>query len=127
VALAGGIFAARMDWCIKRYPDANHAPVPVLSHTNKITVKAGEVFSLNARASTDPDGDGLSFLWFHYPEAGTYKKAIPFNSAENTPRAEIKAPEVEKAETAHFILKLTDKGQPALTRYQRLIVTIEPR
>ena len=35
-------------------------------------------------------------------------------------------PEVEQTEIAHFIVKVTDKGTPSLTRYERVIVTIEP-
>jgi hypothetical protein len=69
-------FAARMDWCTKSYEEANHPPVPVLGHPEEITVKSGEGFGLEAFDSTDPDGDNLSFLWFNYPEAGTYKKLI---------------------------------------------------
>jgi hypothetical protein len=33
---------------------------------------------------------------------------------------------VQRRETAHFILELTDKGTPALTRYRRVIVNIDP-
>tara|TARA_R110001583_G_scaffold14793_12_gene61634 strand:+ start:2003 stop:3436 length:1434 start_codon:yes stop_codon:yes gene_type:complete len=120
-------FAARMDWCLSSYNEANHAPVPVLSHPDRITVKSGEGFGLDASQSTDPDGDNLSFLWFNYPEAGSYKKEIKINGAENAHGAYITAPEVDKKETAHFILKLTDKGTPALTRYKRIIVTIVPK
>ena len=36
------------------------------------------------------------------------------------------APKVEKPETVHIILAVTDKGVPALTRYQRVIVTVYP-
>ncbi|MRX63570.1 nucleoside hydrolase-like domain-containing protein [Maribacter luteus] len=120
-------FAARMDWCLSSYNEANHAPVPVLSHPDRITVKSGEGFGLDASQSTDPDGDNLSFLWFNYPEAGSYKKEIKINGAENAHGAYITAPVVDKKETAHFILKLTDKGTPALTRYKRIIVTIVPK
>ncbi|MEN3325051.1 hypothetical protein VP395_15035 [Mariniflexile soesokkakense] len=120
-------FAARMDWCLSSYEEANHAPIPVLSHSENITVKSGEGFSLDASGSTDPDGDSLSFLWFNYPEAGTYNKEIKINGAENAHGAYITAPVVDKKETAHFILKLTDKGTPALTRYKRTIVTIFPK
>ncbi|MDV7139784.1 DUF1593 domain-containing protein [Maribacter sp. TH_r10] len=120
-------FAARMDWCLSSYNEANHAPVPVLSHPDRITVKSGEGFGLDASQSTDPDGDNLSFLWFNYPEAGSYKKEIKINGAENAHGAYITAPEVDKKKTAHFILKLTDKGTPALTRYKRIIVTIVPK
>ncbi len=120
-------FATRMDWCVKSYGDANHPPVPVLGHSENITVKSGEGFGLNAFESYDPDGDNLSFLWFNYPEVGSFKKFIPLNSAENARGVWLRAPEVEKNETAHFILKVTDKGNPPLTRYKRVILTIIPK
>jgi len=120
-------FAARMDWCIKSYQEANHPPVPVLGHSEQITVKSGEGFGLDANGSTDPDGDNLSYLWFNYPEAGSYEKLIKIGGAENTHGAWVRAPEVKKNETAHFILKVTDKGKPRLSRYKRVIVTIVPK
>ena len=46
--------------------------------------------------------------------------------AENIYRVPYKAPTVTKPETAHFILKVADKGDPPLTRYRRVIVTILP-
>ena len=116
-----------MDWCIKSYKEANHLPVPALGHPEQITVKSGEGFGLDASGTTDPDGDNLSFLWFHYLEAGSYKKLIPLNSAENARGVWVIAPEVEKKETAHFILRVTDKGKPPLSRYKRVIVTIVPK
>lgn len=120
-------FAARMDWCIKNYEEANHPPVPILNHPETITVKSGEGFGLDAGSSYDPDGDNLSFLWFHYPEAGSYKKLIEINSAENISHVWVIAPKVEKEETAHFILRVTDKGNPPLSRYKRVIVEIVPK
>lgn len=119
-------FAARMDWCTKSFEEANHPPVPVLINAQEITVKSGEIFDLDASKSSDPDGDNLSFLWFHYPEAGTYKTEIKF-VPENTHSAKISAPEVDKKETLHFILKVTDKGTPPLSRYKRVIVTVVPK
>jgi hypothetical protein len=35
-------------------------------------------------------------------------------------------PKVEQSETSHFILRVTDKGTPALTRYKRIVVTVVP-
>jgi hypothetical protein len=119
-------FAARMDWCEKTFEEANHAPVPILSHPEEITVKSGETCTLDAFESTDPDGDSFSFLWFNYPEAGTFKKLIKVNGTENVHKAHFTAPNVDKKETAHFILKITDKGSPQLSSYKRVIVTIKP-
>lgn len=119
-------FAARMAWTTKPFAEANHPPVPVLDHPAELTVKSGQGFGLSARGSTDPDGDSLSYLWFHYPEAGSYKQPLKVDGAENAVGAWVVAPKVEKAETLHFILRLTDKGTPALSRYQRVIVTVTP-
>lgn len=118
-------FAARMEWCTEPYKQANHPPVPKLLVPGNITVKSGEGFGLDATA-TDPDGDHLSYLWFNYPEAGSYKKIIKIASAENTHGVYVIAPKVEKKETAQFILKVTDHGNPPLSRYKRVFVTIVP-
>ncbi len=119
-------FAARIAWTVKPYREANHPPVPVLNHPDTITVKSGEHFQLDARGSTDPDGDSLTFLWFPYPEAGTCREPFRFSGAENLRRVNVQAPQVEKAATAQFILKVTDKGTPPLTRYRRVFITVVP-
>ncbi len=119
-------FAARMDWCTKTFKEANHPPVPALSHPDEITVKSGSTFSLVAGGTSDPDGDNLSYLWFQYSEAGTCKKLVKFLWAENLYRTLAKAPEVEKEETTQIILRVTDKGTPPLSRYKRVTVHIKP-
>ena len=118
-------FAARMDWTIKPAKEANHPPVPRLRHANAITVRAGQRFTLDAAPSSDPDGDSLSYRWYQYPEAGSWKAPIEMAGADNLSRRAFIAPKVTKRETAQFILEVTDKGVPALTRYQRVVVTIE--
>jgi hypothetical protein len=119
-------FAARMDWTVRPPEKANHPPAPALAHPDRISVRSGERFVLDAGGTRDPDGDGLSFLWFQYPEAGTLRAPIPLDGAENRVRVSAVAPPVTKPETAHFILRVTDKGQPALSRYKRVIVTVVP-
>lgn len=120
-------FAARMDWSITPYQASNHPPVPALGHPEQLTVKSGQLFSLDASGTTDPDGDNLSYLWFHYPEAGSYKQSIKIDSAENLYKVNVIAPVVAGPETAHFILRVTDKGKPQLSRYKRVIVHVLPK
>jgi hypothetical protein len=117
-----------MAWCTSGYKHSNHAPVAKLNMADRITVKSGETFSLDGSASYDPDGDGLSYLWFQYREAGTLNQKIAIQPAENmSVIPEVRAPQVDSSQTTHFILKVTDKGTPALTRYKRVIVTILPK
>lgn len=118
-------FAARMDWCVNDYKYANHPPVVKLKTPEQIFVKSGEFFELDGSTSYDPDNDGLIYYWFNYSEVGTCKQsATPF--PENSAKAKVKAPVVESEQTIHFILKVTDRGTPRLTRYKRVIVTIMP-
>ncbi len=118
-------FAARMDWCVKSYEEANHPPVAKLGIDNQISVKSGDKVVLTSKGSSDPDGDNLTYQWFHYREPGTFKGMISIENAE-TNNAGFEAPEVSYPQTAHFILTVTDDGTPALSRYQRVIVSILP-
>ncbi len=120
-------FAARMDWTTHAYAAANHPPVPRLPHPDRLTLRAGEVFEFSAAGTTDPDGDSLSYYWFHYPEVGGWAEEIkPHVRSPNLYAVPFKMPAVDEPRDAHFILRVTDKGAPALTRYQRVIVTIIP-
>ena len=121
-------FAARMEWTVKEFAACNHPPVPELAHADRLTVKSGEHFQLSAKGTTDPDGDSMSYYWFQYPEAGTYNGIVSIRPYAPNLYAipAIKAPVVKAMQTVHFILKVTDKGTPALTRYKRVIVTVVP-
>ena len=127
-------FTARMDWTIKPYAGANHPPVPKLGHAAQLNAKPGERVELSAEGSTDPDGNTLSYAWFYYDEAGTFTTAnarsgnpVKIEGADQ-PHAWFKVPTsgVLRTGTMHFILAVTDNGTPALTRYQRVIVTVSP-
>ncbi len=120
-------FAARIAWTTKSFAECNHPPVVALAHSDHLTVKSGEQFHLSAAGTKDPDGDSMSYLWFQYPEAGTYKGIVSFRPySPNLYDLPVTAPVVQTEQTIHFILKVTDKGSPALTRYKRVIVTVLP-
>lgn len=128
-------FAARIDWTTKSYDEANHPPVVELGHAAELKGKRGDVIALSAEGTTDPDGDALSYEWFYYGEAGTFT----VSSARTGQPIEIKDFDHSRASftvptsrvmlpgtgTIHIILAVTDSGTPALTRYQRVICTIQ--
>lgn len=119
-------FAARMDWTTKPFAEANHPPEVRLAHADHLTVRSGQRFVLSAVDSTDPDGDSLSFQWLHYQEIGHWQAPIPNGIAANIHTVDFTAPAVTAPRDAHFIVRVTDKGSPPLTRYKRVIVTIIP-
>jgi len=118
-------FAARMEWTTKPYAQANHPPVPALDTPSAMTVHSGQLVTVSAHA-TDPDGDSVSYFWIQYPEAGSYKKSIAIDGAQNMTRLQFVAPKVDSPKTVHLILRVTDKGTPPLSRYQRVIITVLP-
>jgi hypothetical protein len=128
-------FAARMDWSVKPYNQANHPPVAALAHANRLSAQPGEEVRLSAKGSSDPDGDALSYHWFYYGEAGslvassaTTGQPVPiknFDQAEasmTVPAGRVMPPGVG---TMHIILAVTDHGSPRLTRYRRVIVDVK--
>lgn len=121
-------FAARMCWAARSYKECNHPPVAKLNMPEKIKVHEGDIFHLDASGSYDPDGDSLSYLWSQYPELGTYPGSIDWKPfATNIKNVPVIAPRVEKPQTLHFIVKVTDKGTPPLSRYQRVVVEVLPK
>jgi hypothetical protein len=124
-------FAAHMDWTIKPYAEANHPPVARLAHSDRLNAKAGERVMLSAEGSSDPDGNALSYLWLYYPEPGTLSVAtarsgapVPIANSHERDASFAVPKDFPKAGTMHFVLAVTDNGTPALTRYQRVIVTV---
>lgn len=130
-------FAARMDWTIKPYAEANHPPVVKLGHATQLAAKPGARVELSAKDSSDPDGNALTFEWFYYPEPGTLAMSnarsgqpLKIENADK-PRAWFTAPaapvsRVLRYGTMHIIVAVTDRGSPPLTRYARVIVTVSP-
>ena len=118
-------FAARADWCVKSYEEANHHPVVSLNTPLDIVAKPGQLVTLDASASVDPDGDELTFKWWQYAEACTYKGSVSITN-ENQSTASFKVPlNAKKGQTLHIICEVSDDGTPSLKHYQRVVVIVD--
>lgn len=118
-------WAARADWCVKSYKEANHPPVVKLSSKLDLRAKPGQTVKLNAKGTKDPDGDKLTYKWWQYKEPGSYKGTVNIKNASKQQASFVVPGNAKKGQTVHIICEVTDTGSPPLTRYQRVIVNIE--
>lgn len=119
-------FAARADWCVKSYADANHPPVVWLKTAPDVEAGPGVNVTLDASGSADPDGDTLSFRWWQYKDAGKYKGDVAIKDADRAAASVTVPADAKAGDTIHLIGEVTDSGKPPLTRYARVIVTVNP-
>lgn len=136
-------FAARMAWSVSEFAQANHNPKVVVNGVAgtaplELTVKAGDRVVLDAAGTTDPDGQGLHYEWFHYAEAGgtgTNLADVAIAGAQSA-QATVTVKAACRPQwlggvrpcrgdgVAHVILAVTDDGSPALTSYRRVVLTV---
>lgn len=118
-------WAARMDWCVKPFAEANHPPVAMVGGALERQVAPGATVTLDASESWDPDGNELSYEWMYYKEAGTWEGELKF-SQNREKSLEFIAPVTPVTTELHIILKVRDSGSPTLTGYQRVVVRVDP-
>ncbi len=121
-------WAARADWCVRPYAQANHAPVAVVNGDRtrnpiRIRVKPGATVRLNAAASSDPDRNRLTFRWWNYKEAGTFWASVPVRG-DTASTASVTIPNEASGRSLHIILRVQDNGDPPLVAYRRVIVEV---
>ena len=116
-------FAARAEWCVRDYENANHPPVVKLNHPNDLNAGIGAAVKLSGTA-TDPDGDRVSYFWWQYAEAGTYRNNVTIENANSQEASFIVPSDARPGDIIHMILEVTDTGSPPLTRFQRVVVTV---
>lgn len=117
-------FCARMDWA--RNGSGNRNPVVIVNGDDdlaalQLTPEAGTSVTLDASASSDPDGDKLQFSWWVLSEAGNYNKDVKV-SGNDTSHATVEIPPDAAGKSIHVICEVADDGTPTLTSYRRIIL-----
>ena len=119
-------FAARADWCVKDYKNANHAPKITVKEGTDIQAEAGEQVKLHA-VTADSDGDYVTVKWSIYEDAstGTDTENMKLKGASSD-TISFKVPDNAKSgETIHFVAQAKDDGEHTLTHYQQVIVHVK--
>jgi hypothetical protein len=97
-----------------------------LAGEQKLKANIGDVVTLDASASSDPDDDKLRFSWRYYAEPGDYRGAALKLEPTDGPIVSFTAPTVERPTSLHLIVIVTDQGEPPLTRYARVVINVLP-
>ena len=84
----------------------------------------GKTISLDASATTDPDGDAVDTRWYVYPEAGTYVGKVTILKGEEA-LASVAIPADSAGTQIHVILEVKDLNPIAsLYDYRRIVIDV---
>ena len=118
-------FAARLKWSVTpNFKDANHEPNLSVKGGLDRVAKAGSTVVLQGIAS-DPDHDVVKVMWWQYKDAGSYVGTVRIANPDSLKTNVVIPADAKAGDTIHLILEGTDSGTPALTRYQRVVITVE--
>ena len=117
-------FAVRLKWSVTpAFSGANHPPVVKIEGPLNVLASPGETIKLNGAVS-DPDKDKVAIKWWQF-QVGTYPGKITISNADS-PQLKLLIPKDAVAgQTIHVVLEANDNGSPALTAYQRVIITVK--
>jgi len=117
-------FASRMKWSVTAtYAGANHEPTVTIRGSARVSARPGETLRLEGTAS-DPDGNALAVRWWRWKDVDTYPGDVSLSDPTAlTTRLQVPN-DATPGQTIQLVLEATDNGTPALTRYQRVIVSV---
>ena len=119
-------FAARLLWSVTpTYAGANHEPTVSVRGSTAVSARPGETIRLEGLTS-DPDGDAVTVRWWQWGgrDVGTYPGKVAFSNPTALATSVQVPTDALAGQTIHLVLEATDNGTPALTRYQRVVVTV---
>ena len=67
----------------------------------------------------------LTIKWWQYGDADTYPGAITFSNPDALATTFQVPTDASTGQTIHALIQVTDNGSPALTSFQRVIVTVK--
>lgn len=124
-AAAQNDFAARLKWSVTpQFADANHEPKVGIKGPLQVSARAGSTVRLQGEVS-DPDRNTVNVTWWQYNDAGTYPGDVTFSAPASLTTTFRVPDDAQPGQTIHIILEATDDGVPPLTRYQRVIITVQ--
>ena len=85
--------------------------------------RPGDVVTLDAGGTTDPDGDGLDFSWSVYPATPEVSRKVVIEGRDTRSPKVVIAPELA-GKSVPILLSVTDRGEPRLTRYGRVLIKV---
>ena len=117
-------FAARLRWSVTpMYGGANHDPIVTIRGSARVFARPGETVRLEGIAS-DPDGNAVAVRWWRWKEVDSYPGDVSF-SAPTALATRLRVPnDATPGQTIQLVLEATDNGTPALTRYQRVRISV---
>jgi hypothetical protein len=117
-------FAARMIWSVTpTYAAANHEPIVKIRGSAQVVARLGETVRFEAVVS-DPDGNAVSVRWWRWKDVDTYPGEVSL-SDPTALATHLQVPaDATPGQTIQLVLEATDNGMPALTRYQRVTVSV---
>lgn len=74
---------------------------------------------------SDKDGDVVDLSVWQYKEPGTFPGQVDITSSGKNEFLVHVPANAERGQTIHVIVQGTDHGKPALTSYQRVIITVK--
>jgi len=126
VPAAQNDFAARVKWSVTpTFSGANHEPVVAVRGNAHVSARPGEVVRLEGAAS-DPDGNAVTAKWWRWKDVDTYPGDVTLTTPTSLATSLRVPDDAAAGQTIQLVLEATDDGRPALTRYQRVVVTVTP-